>query len=256
MNKGLQYVQHEVGSHRHWKFKILRRKLGWKGEGQFWALNNMIAESDDCQLDVSDEDKRQELAAEIDMEIDEFDQFVDYLVKSCKLIIFKEPYFLSTKISQETLQSVVKRRKRNNESYKKMKGETEDKTPDNLIHTSDPDADQKPLEMPDMIAKGVKTLMDFYGLNEVNHFNQMTDIKVALVKINRKGLLPHFRMQFRAYREYKELSGEMVHGYVKFLNPEDPTKGAWNQTNWIKKLEKCKETKNPTEISPSFKILD
>lgn len=255
MNKGLKYVRHEVGSHRHWKFKILRKKFDWSGEGKFWALNNLIAESDSCRLDVARDAKRQEIAAEIDMTIDEFDHFIDYLVSPCELIHKNKPYILSTKISQETLKSVDLRRTRNKKSYHKMKGEKEDAPPDNLI-IPEPDADTKPKKTKPIIQKGIDTLAKFYGFNELNHPVQLQDILVFLVKIERQGKMDHFRDQFKAYREYKELTGEMIHGYTKFLNPYDIKNGAWNQTNWIEKLKKCKETKNPAEVSPSFKILE
>lgn len=86
MKTNLKFYSHEVGSHNHWKFKLLRRKYTWAGEGKFWALNNLIADSEKCLLDLHDDDKVGEIAADLDFDIDEFNEFVGYLEKKCKLL--------------------------------------------------------------------------------------------------------------------------------------------------------------------------
>lgn len=82
----LSYYSHKIGSHNHWKFKLLRKKYGWEGEGKFWAFNNLIAESHNCKLDISDEGKQEQIAADLDFEKDEFLDFLKYLIDKCKLV--------------------------------------------------------------------------------------------------------------------------------------------------------------------------
>lgn len=91
----LKYYSHKVNSHNHWKFKLLRKKYGWCGEGKFWALNNMIAESDDCMLDLSDQEKQEQIGADLDYEIDDFIEFLKYLVEKVKLLGVKDGLFYS-----------------------------------------------------------------------------------------------------------------------------------------------------------------
>ncbi|MDZ7763237.1 MAG: hypothetical protein U5K00_02260 [Melioribacteraceae bacterium] len=38
MKKNISFYSHYSDSHNHWKFKLLRNKYGWAGEGKFWAL--------------------------------------------------------------------------------------------------------------------------------------------------------------------------------------------------------------------------
>lgn len=123
MKNNLSYYSHDVNSHNHWKFKTLRRKYKWCGEGKFWALNNMIAEADGCRLDIKDFDKKASIAADLDFDIPEFDQFIDYLAKVCKLIIEEDGHLLTEK-TQENLEGVNDKRERQR-NWKKQKSTQE-----------------------------------------------------------------------------------------------------------------------------------
>lgn len=100
MKKNLKFYSHMVTSHNHWKFKTLRRKYDWAGEGKFWALNNLIAESDYCRLDLSEEERKMAIAVELDFDIDEFSEYLKYLEEKCKLI-WSENGFIMTDKTQE-----------------------------------------------------------------------------------------------------------------------------------------------------------
>lgn len=105
----LSYYSHEVDSHHHWKFKLLRKKFGWEGEGKFWALNNLIAKSDKCLLDIGENGKQEQLAADLDFEKEEFLSFLEYLETRCKLIK-KIRGLYATSSTQEDLERVEKTR--------------------------------------------------------------------------------------------------------------------------------------------------
>jgi hypothetical protein len=113
MSKGLKYYTHKVDSHNHWKFKLLRKKFGWEGEGKFWALNNMIAESPHCKLDLSDENKQEQIAADLNFEKEEFLDFLKYLVSKCRLIKNGDGKY-STDSTQEDLEKWEKIKKYDN----------------------------------------------------------------------------------------------------------------------------------------------
>lgn len=97
----LTFYGHDVGSHNHWKFKLLRKKYSWCGEGKFWALNNMIAESDNCLLDITHDGKAEQTAADLDFEVDEFKEFLEYLEKKCKLIKKEGDFFTTAKVQAD-----------------------------------------------------------------------------------------------------------------------------------------------------------
>lgn len=128
MKNNLSYYRHEVNSHNHWKFKTLRRKYKWCGEGKFWALNNMIGEAENCQLNISNADIKASIAADLDFDITEFEQFVEYLIKVCKLLV-EEDGLLTTPMTQENLAEVNSKRERQR-NWKKQKSthETEKST--------------------------------------------------------------------------------------------------------------------------------
>lgn len=105
MKNNLSYYTHKVNSHHHWKFKTLRRKYGWAGEGRFWALNNMIAESDHCRLNIADESRLDAIAADLDLSAAELTAFISYLSATCKLVV-QDKGFIMTGITQENLEKV------------------------------------------------------------------------------------------------------------------------------------------------------
>ena len=75
MTDNIRYFEHEVASFRHGKFKMLRLKYGFEGEGRFWALNCMIGESERCWLDISKSYNLMNTAAELGLTIDQFHEF-------------------------------------------------------------------------------------------------------------------------------------------------------------------------------------
>jgi hypothetical protein len=131
MKYNLTYYRHEADSHNHWKFKTLRRKFSWEGEGKFWALNNIIADSDYCTLDLSDEVKLFSTAADLDFEVEEFKDFLKYLFEKCKLIRM-EGMKITTKITQENLSEVEHKRERQREWKKNKTTSKQDESTANI----------------------------------------------------------------------------------------------------------------------------
>lgn len=111
MKKSLEYYQHYSSSHNHWKFKLLRSKLGWAAEGRFWALNNMIALSDDCLLDLNRKNLKATVMSDLQLSEEEFEDFLGILVKDCELLIS-----LDGAVTNDTLRTnlaeVMKQRER------------------------------------------------------------------------------------------------------------------------------------------------
>src|SRR4030067_2085558 len=102
MKNNLDYYQHYSNSHQHPKFKMLRVKYGWAGEGRFWALNNMIAEAENCMLDLNKEYNKASIAVDLGLSIDELNEFLQYLLEKCNLII-SDAGIITTGIVRENL---------------------------------------------------------------------------------------------------------------------------------------------------------
>lgn len=123
MKNNLDRYPRSVDSWQHWKFKVLRKVYGWAGEGKFWALNDMIAKSDGCVMDLSSDTKRKAIAADIDFTLAEFSEFLTYLEGDCELIIW-EGDGIRTGIVSETLDHVNTHRKRERTKKQVSRGES------------------------------------------------------------------------------------------------------------------------------------
>ena len=118
MKNNIDWYPHYVTSDEHPKFKALRVKYGWEGEGKFWRLNNRIAGADGCHINLTKKYNKAGLADDLQFTLDELDEFLKYLEKDCRLIIKKNNY-ITTKRVKEALERVMQERKRNKKNYKK-----------------------------------------------------------------------------------------------------------------------------------------
>jgi exonuclease VII large subunit len=118
MKNNIDYYQHYSGADQHPKFKMLRNEYGWEGEGKFWALNNRIAQSEDCFLDISKKYNKASLANDLNFRMDELEDFIQFLIAECELII-KTEKGLTTDMIQENFLKVTKKRKKDNSGYQK-----------------------------------------------------------------------------------------------------------------------------------------
>jgi hypothetical protein len=118
MKNNIDYYQHFCNADQHPKFKMLRVKYGWEGEGRFWALNNRIGLSDNCRIDLNKKYNQASLADDLGLNLDQLNEFIDYLHDECNLII-KENGFVTTEIVNQNLEKVMNKRKRNQTDYEK-----------------------------------------------------------------------------------------------------------------------------------------
>jgi len=131
LKNNIEFYQHFVTSDQHPKFKMLRVKLGWAGEGRFWALNNRIGQSDNCCLDLSKKYNKASLASDLDLNLDDLDEFLDFLLDDCELIKEVEKNVITTDIIQENYDKVSSNRNRSRERKQKF----DDKISNNLKNT-------------------------------------------------------------------------------------------------------------------------
>lgn len=106
MKNNIDFYQHYATSDQHPKFKMLRVQFGWAGEGRFWALNNRIAQAEDCCLDVLKKYNKAAIASDLGFSLPEFEEFISFLLDDCELIRECEPGVITTDIIQENFQKV------------------------------------------------------------------------------------------------------------------------------------------------------
>lgn len=124
MKNNIEYYRHDVNSHRNSKFKMLRLKYGWEGEGKFWALNNLIAQSENCWLDLNKKFEKASVAEELNFTIEEFDSYISFLEKDCELIDV-ENNRITTEDVQYVLEKVSKKRMVNQSAYRRKKEDSQ-----------------------------------------------------------------------------------------------------------------------------------
>ncbi len=110
MKNNIEYYPHYADSDQHGKFKTLRMKYGWAGEGKFWALNNRIAQSENCILNLNKSYNFATIANDLEFNKEEFQEYLNYLEIECHLI-YKINDGYTTDIVQEILEKLSKERK-------------------------------------------------------------------------------------------------------------------------------------------------
>ena len=118
MKENIEYYRHFSGADQHPKFEMLRAKYGWAGDGKFWALNNRIALASNCVLDLRKKYVKASIANALDFTLDEFDEFVIYLLEECDLII-ETGLGITTNEVQENYVKVSEKRMKNKAGYVK-----------------------------------------------------------------------------------------------------------------------------------------
>lgn len=119
MKNNIEFYQHYSTADQHPKFKMLRVGYGWAGEGRFWALNNRIAQSENCKLDISKKYNRAATASDLGMNIQEFTDYIKYLVEECELVREVAEGIITTDIVQENFNQVMTNRAKARERKQK-----------------------------------------------------------------------------------------------------------------------------------------
>ena len=124
MKNNISYYSHYSDSDQHAKFKMLRVRFGWSGEGKFWALNNRIAQAENCYLDISKKYNKAAIASDLDFSLPEFEEFITFLIEDCELIKEGKNNIITTDIVQEIHEKVMderaKARERSERKWKKL----------------------------------------------------------------------------------------------------------------------------------------
>lgn len=109
MKKNLNYYSHYSDSHRDPAFRYLRSKYDWAGEAKYYALKNIIATAENCMLDISKPFLLGCYADEIDLSLDEFKKYLEFLESECMLIT-RVDNSITTPDLQENLSKVMRDR--------------------------------------------------------------------------------------------------------------------------------------------------
>jgi hypothetical protein len=125
MKNNISYYPRRADSYRHPKLKMVKVEYGREGRDKFWDLCDMIAESEHCFLDVSEAFNRADIADNLNMSIEDLEEFLRFLEHDCKLI-YSEGGTITTETAQKALAIVMKDRQGARERYDNRKRTTSD----------------------------------------------------------------------------------------------------------------------------------
>lgn len=101
----------------------------------------------------------------------------------------------------------------------------------------------------------IDKILKNFNFNEVTNFDKLRDTSNFLRCIAIADRVQYFESQMDAYFDYKKLTNglDFIHSFKNFLGSHDKlfTDGAWNQENWVAKLETEKLTKQNGKANQS-----
>lgn len=268
MKENLEFYQHFSEADQHPKFKMLRVKYGWAGEGKFWALNNRIALAKRGQLNISKKYNKATFATDLDFNLEEFDEFIIYLHEECELILFDtESGCITTETIQENLEKVMKDRE--GARTRKQKKKPPQNTDSSETKKSSPEL---PESSPDQNNKPNQTKPNKTKLKETKVYNLelqviFKEISTAIIRIDglsknnknknfnpRKWAVDQFRSRGHPGAILESLTGihdcwdavEKPYGYVNSIMKTK--NGNYNEADEIKMYAEMKKIE-PNELS-------
>jgi len=249
MKNNISYYPHKTESHNHWKFKTLRKKFGWAGEGRFWALHNIICDSENCCLDIEEEEKFLSIAADIELSEEEFNQFLDFLVIKCKLLFISIAGKITSETAQETLNAVNGKRKYQREWSKKSsieKGNSSIESTLSNIETKDSTIDFR------------QSKVNKSKVNDVVESPPPIEGFLSLETLKIKVLQDSFYLSLITQKgidvKKVELWLDAFNRFLKFKNKLLKQEGDYRShfPNWLVKIPNYR-TANPEDYDPSGK---
>jgi len=242
MKNNIDYYPHMSDADQHQKFKVLRVKYGWEGEGRFWALNNRIAKAENCCLDLEKGYNFAALADDLRMSADELSEYLNYIEIECDLIV-KTADGYTTDIIQEALGKVMADRRKARERKVRYSGGSPEKD------KSSPERNKRVKESKvkeTKVKKKKKTLSSFFDEIWSDYPN----------KDGKKEALRHY-LACDGDNRIEEIRKALAN-YKKMLSKET-WRSAKNGSTWFNNWEDWLDYKpedKPTNAAQNFTLED
>jgi Domain of unknown function (DUF4373) len=87
-----------------------------------------------------------------------------------------------------------------------------------------------------------KDVLEFFGFNQLSHSLYHIVFGQFMLVMEKTKKIDEFRTQFYAYKEYKNTSNTIKHGFENFIGRQSDqfVDGKWQSENWTLKLKECK----------------
>lgn len=135
MKNNIDYFTHDVDSHQHPKFKMLRLEYGREWEWRFRALNGIIAQAENCTLDLSQKYNKASIATDLWLSLQGLDEFVAFLLSEDCRLLKRVEWWVTTDRVQEILSKLSAKRKRNQTYYRQLSDDSQ--TTENKIQPAE-----------------------------------------------------------------------------------------------------------------------
>jgi hypothetical protein len=125
MKDTLPYFSHDNNARHHPKMKALIAEYGREGYGNFWILNEIIAETSGAFIDISRKINKLNLANELGLDSNELDKFLSFLSDpEIDLINIKDKKITTDRVS-ELFKQTMENRETERDKKKKKKENTD-----------------------------------------------------------------------------------------------------------------------------------
>lgn len=108
--KDAYYFSHDANARREDKCIALRGVYGWAGYGRFWAIVEILRESQDYRIDITTPFAMAKIADELGLSLDEAKEFVNVLVDDFHLL-YTDGQFLWSESLNRRMEVLDKKRK-------------------------------------------------------------------------------------------------------------------------------------------------
>ncbi|MBL8968258.1 MAG: DUF4373 domain-containing protein [Spirochaetaceae bacterium] len=145
MKDDLPYFPHYNDARNHPKMRALRTRFGWAGYGQFWALNEMIADAPDARLDLSKKINLLAAAGELGFSMSDFVDFLAFLSDPEIDLVNYVDGIVTTDKTQEAYEAMKRRREAERGKYDSRRQNSNgnaDSVPGNAISDTGNDTKQ------------------------------------------------------------------------------------------------------------------
>lgn len=251
------YFSHDNNMRNDPKIKALRRKYGITGYAVYNMLLEVLTESEQFNLKIG-RVQTELLAGDFDCEPDLLSDLIEYAV-AIELLERSGELIFSSGLKKR-LQPVIEKREAAREREMERQKfllqkrqediisvtETTHKPEISAVKTIQSKVNESKVNNDNNDVYGTyrtdlmfeREILKYFGFNENVNSDKLRTITSFIGFLKNCGRIDYFKLQYEAYKTYKEKSGEKKHNFLSFFGHYERgfSDGRWDDANWHDKL--------------------
>jgi len=264
MTKDAYYFPHDSNAKDDPKIMMLIDQLNLEGYGIFWVLIETLRDQKDYRCPLA-------LVPVIAKRYNTTPEKIRQVICNYSLFIIEDNQFFFSKSLINRLDNMNERKQRRIQASMKANearwGKLSERNANGQLKLSERSANSDAIEsevipldytklnetklnetkqdntISESCVSVVNAIMSYFSFSEVANFDKFRTINQFVTLLNTSGRLDYFKMQFEAYKLFKDKSGQIKHGFKSFVGSIENhfTDGGWDAENWIEKLKTVSE---------------